>query len=115
MVPLRKKYTRSNRDLDPIEPIEDPEKILKPRKENFEEGISSLQRTLSLPVQGIKTIDDIKFDIKSEHSLFRTKLDSDLRQVVVYIEGLNTFVPKYFFLDFPNKIKTNFGMLYVII
>ena len=32
-----------------------------------------LQRTLSLPTEGIKTIDDIKFDLMFEHSPFITK------------------------------------------
>ena len=114
LAPERRKYTRSNPDPDPTKPVEDPDKILKLRKENIEQGISPLQRNFSLPTEGIKTIDDIKFDIKFEHSLFRTKSYSNLSQVVVDIEGLNTFVPKGFF-DFPNKIKTNFGMFYVII
>ena len=69
---------------------------MKLRKENLEQGISPLQRTFSLPAEGIKTIADIKFYIKFEHSLFRTKSNSYLTQVVVDIEGLNTFVPKYF-------------------
>ena len=42
-------------------------------------------------------IDDIKLDLKFEHSLFRTQSDSNVSQVVVDIEGLNTFVPKDFF------------------
>ena len=66
-----------------------------------------LQRTLSLPTEGIKTIDDIKFDLMFEHSPFITKWDSYLSQVVVDIEGLNTFVPKGF-SGFSKQNKNEF-------
>ena len=39
----------------------------------------------------------LKFDLKLKQSLFRSKLDSNLSEVVVDIPRLNTFVPKFFF------------------
>ena len=35
--------------------------------------------------------------LKFDHSLFRSKSDSDLSQVIVDIPALLTFVPKYFY------------------
>ena len=69
----RRKYTRRNHDPDLVEPVEDLEKIFKSRKEIFEQSISPLLETLSLPTKRIKTIDDIKFDLKFEYSLLTTK------------------------------------------
>lgn len=57
-------YTRINLDPNPPEVIEDPKRILR--------------RSLSLPVEGIKIIDDVIFDKKFEQALSRSKSSLDL-------------------------------------
>ena len=66
-----------------------------------------LERTVSLETDSVKTIDDLKFDLKFEHSLFDSKSDSDLSEVVIDIPGLNTFIPKQW-SGFSNKEKDLF-------
>ena len=63
-------HTRRNLSPNSTTLVEDLENILKRRKKKIEKGTSSLQISLSLPIKGVKTIDDIKFDLKFEHSLF---------------------------------------------
>ena len=53
-----------------------------------------LERTVSLETDSVKTIDDLKFDLKFEHSLFDSKSYSNLSEVVIDIPRLNTFIPK---------------------
>ena len=55
-----------------------------------------LKRFVSLETEFVKTIDDLKFDLKFEQSLVKTKSDSDLTKVVIDIPGLNTFTPNKF-------------------
>jgi hypothetical protein len=89
-------YTRRNPDPDPHIPIEDPEKILKSRKQTNHPKTPILQRCISLSPELVKTMDGIKFDLKFEQSLFISKSDLDLSGVVMDIPGLNTFIPKDF-------------------
>ena len=66
-----------------------------------------LERIVSLEIDFVKTIDDLKFDLKFEQSLFDSKLGSDLSEVVIDIPGLNTFIPKKW-TWFSNKEKDFF-------
>ena len=54
------------------------------------------QRYNSLATDSVKTLDGLKFDLKFQHSLFRSKSDSNLKEVVIDITGLNTFIPRSF-------------------
>ena len=49
-------------------------------------------------------MDGLKFDLKFQHSLFRSKLDLDLKEVVIDMPRLNTFIPKSF-SGFSKKHK----------
>ena len=60
------------------------------------------ERTISLETDCVKTIDDLKFDLKFEQSLVKSKSDSNLSEVVIDIPGLNTFTPKGW-TGFSNK------------
>ena len=91
-----KRYTRRNPDPDPKTPVEDPERILKTKKKSNQSDIPIFKRSISLSSNPIKTVDGIKFDLKFEQSLFRSKSFSDLSEVVIDILGLNTFVRKEF-------------------
>lgn len=78
-------YTRNNPNPNPHKVVEDPEKILRSSSKTCK-GTFHLQRSLSLPAKGIKSIVDILFDIlfdkKFEQTLFRYKFGSDLSQVI---------------------------------
>ena len=58
------------------------------------------------------TIDDLKFDLKFEQSLFESKSNLDLSEVVIDIPGLNTFIPKKW-IGFSNKEKDFFMELII--
>ena len=80
-------YMRKNPNPNPPEVVEDPENILRSSNKN-DKGIFHLQRSLSLPVEGIKSIDDVIFDKKFEQTLFISKSSSDLSQVIFDPERL---------------------------
>ena len=96
MASSSKRYTRRNPDLDPKTPVEDSERILKAKKQSDQSYLPLFQRSTSLASDSIKTLDGLKFHIKFEQSLFRSKSDSDLSEVVIDIPSLNTSFPKYF-------------------
>ena len=75
----------------------DPEKNLKAKKQSDQSYLPIFQRSTSLSSDSIKTLDGIKFDLKFEQSMFRSKSDSELSEVVIDIPRLNKFVPKYIF------------------
>ena len=89
----RRIYTRSNPDPDPLKVVEDPKRILRKKKSKIDSGIPLISRSVSLLKEGVISVDDLQFDIKFEHSLFRSKLDSYLSQIVFYQERSNTFMP----------------------
>ena len=105
-----KKYTRSNPDPNPHEQVENPKRILKFKKQLEESQPPILERIVSVETDSVKTIDDLKFDLKFEHSLFDSKSDLDLSEVVIDIPGLNTFIPKKW-TRFSNKEKYLFWSL----
>ena len=86
-------YTRSNSDPKPAIILDNPDQIGKKKKriEDLEAEVS-LKRVNSLP-QELVSLQDIDFDLKFEHSLFRSQSKSDLYIVVldpVFISFLNT-------------------------
>ena len=56
-------------------------------------GIPLINRSISFPKEGVISVEDLEFDEKFEQSLFRSKSDSDLSQIVFYQERFNTFIP----------------------
>ena len=75
-------YTRDNPDPNPSEAVENPKKIL--RKSNSKVGKETYQlhKSTSLPVEGVESINEIAYDLKFEHSLFRTKSESHLEHII---------------------------------
>ena len=104
MASSSKRYTRSNPDPDPQFPVEDPERVLKAKKTSDKSNLPVFQRSTSLAIDSIKKLDGLKFDLKFQQSLCRSKSDSDLKQVVIDKVGLNTFIPNIFF-GFSKKHK----------
>jgi len=61
----RKIHTRIHLDPNPAQEVIDPENILrKSERKSLEIGASELDRSSSLPKYGVKSIQDISFDIK---------------------------------------------------
>ena len=81
-------YTRANPDPNPPKVFENPENILRKSNSKVGKGTYQLYKSISLPAEGVESIDDIIFDVKFEHTLFKSKSKSDLTQLV--------FDPKYF-------------------
>ena len=97
MASLRIQYTRNNLDPNPTKLVDHPEKILAERKKKNNPSSPLLKRFISLSEETIQTIKDLQFDMKFENSLFISKLDLDLSQVIVDIPTLLTIVPKDFY------------------
>ena len=84
-------YIRSNPDPKPAMIVYDPERITKKKKKKKLEDEISLKRVISLPSE-LESLQDIDFDLKFEHSLFKSKSENDLKTVVLdpdFISFLN--------------------------
>jgi hypothetical protein len=69
--------------------VSDPEKLLHKRKEKvFDSGIF-LDINLSFPKDRVKSIDDLDFDIKFEQTLFRSRSESNLNEVLFDEKNFN--------------------------
>jgi hypothetical protein len=62
--------------------VSDPEKIVHKRKERPISPVFCLDRYLSFPKDGVKSIEDLDFDLKFEQTLFRTKSESSLNEII---------------------------------
>ena len=85
-------YTRSNPDPKPAVIVDNPDRIGKKKKQtkNLEFEVS-LIRVNSLP-QELVSLQYIDFDLKFEHSLFKSKFENDLKTTVLdpaFISFLN--------------------------
>ena len=87
MASSSKRYTRNNLD---------PKSIIKTKKKKDQSDLHIFQRSNSLATDSVKTLDGLKFDLKFQHSLFKSKSDLDMKEVVIDIPRLNTFIPKSF-------------------
>ena len=68
-----KRYNRSNSDPDPMSPFEDPERIIKTKKNKDQSASAIIQESTYLNKASDKTVSDSKFD-KFSHPLFKSKL-----------------------------------------
>jgi hypothetical protein len=60
----------------------DPKKLLHKRKEKTINSFSFLERNLSFPKDGVKRIDDLDFDLKFEQTLFRSRSEYNLKEII---------------------------------
>jgi hypothetical protein len=88
----KKIYTRRNLDLEPIASVADLVNILHKNKEKESDSGVFLNRNLSFPKDGVKSIDDLDFDIEFEHTLFRSKLDSKLTEILFDEKKFQSFI-----------------------
>jgi hypothetical protein len=75
-------HTRRNPDPEAIILVFDPEKIVHKRKEMPISLVLCLDRFLSFPKDGLKSIEDLDFDLKFEQTLFITKSESCLNEII---------------------------------
>ena len=95
-----KRYTRSNLDPDPKSPLEDPERILKTRKNNNQTTSFIIQASSSLDIASNKIVSDSEFD-KFQHPLFKSKSETDLKELIIDIQEHNKLIP----MSFSNYSK----------
>jgi hypothetical protein len=62
--------------------VYDPEKILCRTREKASDPFYYLDRSLSLPKDGVQSIDDLEFDELFEQTLFRSKSETSLDEIV---------------------------------
>jgi MinD-like ATPase involved in chromosome partitioning or flagellar assembly len=62
--------------------VSDPENIVHKRKENTISLVLCLGIYLSLTKDGVTSIEDLDFDLKFEKTLFRTKSESCLNEII---------------------------------
>ena len=94
MAPSRKRYTRKNPDPNPTKLVDNPYMILGEGKKKNLIYPPLLTRSTSLSIEVVQTLQDLQFDYKFQHSLFRSKSDSDLKELVEDLSSVLTFVPK---------------------
>ena len=94
LAPSGKRYTRNNPDPNPIEPVDNPERLLGEGKKKNLIYPPLLSRSTSLSTKVVQTLQDIQFDYKFHHSLFRSKSDTNLQEIVEDLSSVLTFVPK---------------------
>jgi hypothetical protein len=75
-------YTRANLDPNPPEAVENPEKILRKSNSKVGKDTYQLHKSISLPAEGVESVDEIAYDLKFEHSLFRAKSESHLDHII---------------------------------
>jgi hypothetical protein len=69
-----------------------PEKLLHKRKERVIDWGIFLDIILSLLEDRVKRIDDLDFDIKFEQTLFRSKLESNLKEVLFHEKKFQSLI-----------------------
>jgi hypothetical protein len=62
--------------------VYDPEKLLRRVKEQAPDPFYYLDKNLSLPKDGVQSIDDLDFDTLFEQTLFRSKSETNLDDIV---------------------------------
>ena len=71
-------YTRANLDLNPSIAVENPEKTFRKSSSKVGKETYQLYKSTSLPPEGVESIDEVTFDLKFEHTLFKSKSESDV-------------------------------------
>jgi hypothetical protein len=73
--------------------VSNPEKLLHKRKERTIDSVSYLDINLSLPKDGVKSIDDLDFDLKFEQTLFRSRSESNLNKIIFDEKKFQSLIP----------------------
>ena len=78
------RYTISNPEPDPVDPVDDPEILFRRHRyqtPQIQSGLAPLVRSVSLPAKLI-SLEDIPYDIKFELLLFKSKVETSLSDIV---------------------------------
>jgi hypothetical protein len=86
-------YTSANPDPNPIEPVCDPEKLLCRTREKVSDPFYYLDRIMSLPKDDAQSIDDLEFDALFEQTLFRSKSETNLDEIVFDQKRFQALIP----------------------
>jgi len=71
----KKIHTRSNPDPKAAILVSDPEKLVRKRKEKPVTPVLHPNRYLSLPKDGVTSLEDLEFDVKFEQALSKLSLN----------------------------------------
>jgi hypothetical protein len=71
-----------NLDQEPARSVPDPEFCLRKRKERIIDPLYYINKNLSLPKYGVQRIDDLEFDLLFEQTLFKSKSESYLNEII---------------------------------
>jgi hypothetical protein len=69
-----------------------PNNLLSDNKRTID-SVSYLDRKLSLPKDGVKSIDDLDFDLKFEQTLFRSRSESNLNKIIFDEKKFQSLIP----------------------
>ena len=89
-------YRRANPYPNPPKEVENPEKILRKSSSKVGKETYQLHKSTSSPAKGVESVDEMIFDLKFERSLFKSKFESDLGQIVFNPKLLEPITPKSF-------------------
>lgn len=89
-------YTRAIPDPNPPKEVENPEKILRKSSSKVSKETYQLYKSTYLPVEVVKSIDEVTFHLKLEYSLFKSMSESDLSQIIFDPKLLSPITPKGF-------------------
>jgi hypothetical protein len=89
----KKIYTRRNLDPESIASVSDPEKLLHERKEKTFKSFAFLDRNLLLPKENLKSFDDHDFDLNFEKTLFRSRSESKLNEIIFDENKFQSLIP----------------------
>ena len=108
-----KRHTRSNLDPNPPFIVDDPEKIFRRLKSPISESaVWKIKRTTSLP-KNLFTFEHLPFDIQLELSLWRSKSESCLPEVIFEPFQLDSHLHSFesLFSKVDHELWLNFDKL----
>jgi hypothetical protein len=73
--------------------VSDPEKLMCKGKERIADPLYYLDMNLSLPKDGVKIIDDLDFDLLFEQTLFRSRSESYLNEIIFDEKKFQSLIP----------------------
>jgi hypothetical protein len=74
---------------NPPKVVENPERILRRSRIKVDKGIFHLQKSLYLPAESVKSVENIVLDKETDQSLLRSKSTFELSQVTIGPRKLN--------------------------
>jgi hypothetical protein len=82
-----------NPSADPAASVYDLGKLLHKIKERIKDSVCYLDKNLYLPKYGVKSIDDFVFDLLLEQTLFRSRSESYLNEIIFDEKNFQSLIP----------------------